>query len=168
MPDIQIFYCCACPECEQLGEEGHQIILPRKVDGLGEYTRLKTQLGVYEYGGPYIPAKNAWPAKFACLHCQACFPPQQVPEKPKAVDRDRLRHLVRSKRFVRIEIADEDEELYPQNRETFYTMARFDIPHERLVALAEKSCGYPRLVPQRVTIPLAISYEEFFVNDHAT
>lgn len=163
MPDIQIFYCCVCPKCES-DEEEHQIILPRRVDGLGNYSRLKSPLGVYEYGGPYVPAKKAWPAKFMCCFCQVCSP-QQEP-KLKTVDRDdRLHRFVDGRQFFRIEVASADEKFYTAEREIIYTMARFN-QRERLADIVERSCWYPELAPERVTV-CPFPFDKFFVNDSA-
>jgi hypothetical protein len=121
----QTFYCCPCETSKKEREE-HAVLLPYKVEGLGEYTRLRSAVGVYLYGEPYklykLPDTRAssgempvWPARFGCFRCaiqDRCAEPVlgRISEKP--IDEfyiERFRAGVVGQSLWRIEIEDDDE-----------------------------------------------------------
>ena len=63
MSDIQIFT-CACSNGDS------RLVLPR-TSALGRYKRLKSPLGISEFGEEYIAVPGKWPLQFACFTCRS-------------------------------------------------------------------------------------------------
>jgi hypothetical protein len=140
-----------CPCKNPSGHCYSRTILP-PICPLGEYERLASPPGVYEYGRRYERASGKWPLEVVCFDCRY----RDVHDAPasRIEDREVLVKELRQRSLWSVEILDGDPRYADCRLSLFYTTAPASAtkpegaysPTERLEAIKQEFADFANLV----------------------